>query len=214
MQDRIRNARLTYTQGALDENEVAREPLARFESWLREALDSGVLLEPHAMTLATVGESDQPSARVVLLRGYGERGFVFFTNYESRKGHELAARTRAALLFYWDALERQVRIEGSVERLAPEESDAYFANRPRGHRLSAWASKQSTIVPNRAFLETQMLQQDERFRHADVPRPAYWGGYRVVPHAYEFWQGRPNRVHDRIGYARDGTAWRIVRLSP
>ena len=164
--------------------------------------------------VASVGESGQPSLRVVLLRGYDERGFVFFTNYESRKGRELDTHPAAALLFYWGPLERQVRIEGFVSRLDAAESDAYFMQRPRGHRLSAWASKQSSVVPDRAFLEAQMNEEDRRFKDRDVVRPPYWGGYRVAPHAYEFWQGRRNRVHDRIAYALVDGTWRTSRLAP
>jgi pyridoxamine 5'-phosphate oxidase len=149
-----------------------------------------------------------------LLRGYDERGFVFFTNYESRKGRELEHRSKTALLFFWAPLERQVRIEGSVERLDAAESDAYFAKRPRGHRLSAWASPQSAVVPERATLEARMLDMEQRFEGSDVPRPPFWGGFRVVPAAFEFWQGRRNRVHDRLAYVRAGAAWRRERLAP
>ena len=214
MEAEIRDLRTSYEKSELDEARVARDPLEQFRTWLDEALHTDGLTEPNAVTVATVGADGQPSARVVLLRGYDERGFVFFTNYESRKGRELAAHPRAGLLFYWGPLERQIRIDGTVARLSPDESDAYFNKRPRGHRLSAWASKQSAIVPDRAFLEKQMAQEDERFRDVEVPRPPYWGGYRVMPEAYEFWQGRRNRVHDRIAYVRDGNAWRIERLSP
>lgn len=210
----ITNARISYEKGELVEGQVARDPFVQFEGWLGEALATEGLIEPYAVTVATVASNGQPSARVVLLRGYDERGFVFFTNYESRKGHELDGSGRAGMLFYWGALERQIRIDGTVARIAPEESDAYFAKRPRGHRLSAWASKQSSVVPDRAFLEAQMAEEDVRFKDIDVPRPEYWGGYRVAPEAFEFWQGRRNRVHDRIAYVRDGGAWRIERLSP
>ncbi|MBC5800936.1 MAG: pyridoxamine 5'-phosphate oxidase [Candidatus Eremiobacteraeota bacterium] len=209
----MRAARITYQKGALTEADVAPDPLAQFHVWLEEALADPDLREPYAMTLATVGDEAQPAARIVLLRGYDQRGFVFFTNYDSRKGRELAGHPRAALLFYWPSLERQIRIDGSVERLPAFESDAYFALRPRGHRVNAWASKQSSVVPDRAFLEAQMAQEDRRFRDVDVPRPPYWGGYRVEPHAFEFWQGRPNRLHDRIAYVHDG-AWHVKRLSP
>ncbi len=210
----IRDRRTSYEKGQLDEARAARDPLEQFRLWLDEALHAEAVVEPSAMTVATVGDDGQPSARIVLLRGYDERGFVFFTNYESRKGHELAAHPRAGLLFYWGPLERQIRIDGTVARLLSSESDAYFAHRPRGHRLSAWASKQSAVVADRAFLEKQMAQEDERFSGVEVPRPPYWGGYRVAPLAYEFWQGRRNRVHDRIAYVRAGTGWRMERLSP
>ena len=150
----------------------------------------------------------------MLLRGHDARGFVFFTNYDSRKGRDLAVRPVAALLFFWPALERQIRIEGAVARLDDAESDAYFASRPRGHRVSAWASHQSAVIPDRAFVEARMEAEDARFADVEVPRPPYWGGYRVTPEIFEFWQGRRNRVHDRLSYRRDGERWRIERLSP
>jgi pyridoxamine 5'-phosphate oxidase len=210
----IRAARVSYERGALDETVVAPEPFAQFAAWLEEAVATEGLTEPNAMTVASVSADGQPSARIVLLRGYDARGFVFFTNYESRKGHELDATGKAGLLFFWPALERQIRIDGSVARIDAAESDAYFAQRPRGHRLSAWASPQSSVVASRAFLEDRMAAEDARFGPGDVPRPPYWGGYRVTPHVFEFWQGRRNRVHDRIAYLRANDAWRIERLAP
>jgi pyridoxamine 5'-phosphate oxidase len=210
----IRDSRVTYEKGALDEATAADDPLVQFEAWLGEALATDGLPEPNAVTVATVSADGQPSARVVLLRGYDARGFVFFTNYESRKGRELDGAGKASLLFFWAALERQIRIDGTVERLSASESDAYFARRPRGHRLSAWASPQSAVVPSRAALEVAMREADERFVGGDVPRPPYWGGYRIVPHAFEFWQGRRNRVHDRIAYVRSGDRWTRERLAP
>ncbi len=207
--------RVSYERGSLEGDALGGDPLGAFGSWFGEA-QAAELLEPYAFTLATVGIDGQPAARIVLLRGWDERGFVFFTNYESQKGHEIAHTPRAALLFYWAALQRQIRIEGTVERLNAGENDDYFAKRPRGHRLSAWASRQSTVVPDRAYLEAQMAAYDERFADRDVPRPEYWGGYRVKPNRFEFWQGRRNRVHDRILYRRalETGAWVIERLSP
>jgi pyridoxamine 5'-phosphate oxidase len=205
--------RASYERGRLDENDAAANPIEQFRAWFEAALAAD-LIEPSAMTLATVGPAGAPSARIVLLRGFDERGFAFFTNYESRKGRELEANGRAALVFWWGALERQIRIEGTVQRLPLPESDGYFMQRPRGHRLSAWASEQSTIVRDRAFLEERMRQCDARFAGLEIERPPYWGGYRVAPLAIEFWQGGRDRVHDRLLYTRDGEAWRIVRLSP
>jgi len=210
----IRDSRTTYEKSALDEADAAADPHAQFERWLGEALETDGLPEPNAMTVATVSAGGQPSARIVLLRGHDARGFVFFTNYDSRKGHELDGAGRAGLLFFWAPLERQIRVDGRVERLDATESDDYFARRPRGHRLSAWASPQSAVVPSRAMLEERMADADRRFAGEDVPRPDYWGGYRVVPEAFEFWQGRRNRVHDRVAYVRDGDAWRRERLAP
>jgi pyridoxamine 5'-phosphate oxidase len=212
MTDSITDRRTSYERGSLDEAHAAAEPFAQFETWLADALAAN-LREPNAMTLATADASGHPSARIVLLRGWDERGFVFFTNYDSRKGREIAANPHASVLFYWDVLEREVRIDGAVEQLDASESDAYFARRPRGHRLSAWASPQSSVVPDRAALEAAMSEAEERFT-GEVPRPPYWGGYRVVPSEIEFWQGRRNRVHDRLRYRRAGTGWQRERLAP
>jgi pyridoxamine 5'-phosphate oxidase len=209
----FRDLRTSYERDQLDEAHAAAEPFRQFGAWLAEALGAG-LLEPNAMTVATCDAVGQPSARIVLLRGWDETGFVFFTNYESQKGREIDANARAALLFFWDSLQRQVRIEGGLTRLPPAESDAYFARRPRGHRLSAWASPQSRRVDGRPQLDAAMAQADERFAGIDVPRPPHWGGYRVAAERIEFWQGRRNRVHDRLVYARSGSAWMRERLAP
>ena len=213
MSDDLADRRKTYARDSLEEARAAADPFAQFRAWFDDAVN-GATGEAYAMTLATANAQGRPSARIVLLRGWDERGFVFFTNYQSQKGDDLAADPFAALLFFWDTLERQVRIEGAVVKLAAGESDAYFERRPRGHRLSAWASPQSRVVTDRAELDRGMAQADARFADVDVPRPAYWGGYRVVPDRVEFWQGRPNRVHDRLAYRRDGDAWLRERLAP
>jgi pyridoxamine 5'-phosphate oxidase len=210
----LADLRVSYERGHLDLPHGDADPFALFKAWLDEALAEESIVEPYAMSVATVDASARPSSRMVLLRGYDADGFVFFTNYESRKGTEIAGNSSAAMLFWWGALQRQIRIEGAIEKLSEGDSDAYFAKRPRGHRLSAWASHQSTVVPDRAALESEMAAVNLRFPGDDVPRPAIWGGYRLVPTYFEFWQGRRSRVHDRLAFTRERTAWTIARLAP
>lgn len=205
--------RQNYTRAGLTERDADPDPFRFFHRWFDEALAASVR-EPNAMTLATVGADGQPAARIVLLKGVDERGFVFYTNYESRKGRELAAHPRAALAFWWQELERQVRVEGTVEKVTPEESDAYFAGRPRGSRLGAWASDQSRPIPDRATLEGRLSKVAAAYPEGAVPRPPHWGGFRVVPTLVEFWQGRPSRLHDRLQYTPSGEGWTIQRLAP
>ena len=208
--------RKDYDRGSLDLSDLDPDPVRQFALWFEVARAAGVL-EPEAMTLATATPDGRPSARMVLLRGFDERGFVFFTNYESRKGIELNLNPYAALVFYWHALERQVRIEGSVTRTSDEESNAYFHSRPPSSRLGAWASDQSRVLPDRAILEEKMRRLEAAYPGGNIPRPPRWGGYRVHPAVVEFWQGRPSRLHDRFRYRRDPTdlgRWIIERLSP
>jgi pyridoxamine 5'-phosphate oxidase len=210
----IANMRKEYVWGGLSEADVESDPIRQFEKWFEQALTAN-LPEPNAMTLATATPDGQPSVRVVLLKGFDASGFTFFTNYHSRKGREIAANARAALLFFWPELQRQVRIEGTVERVAEAESDAYFRSRPLGSRLGAWASQQSEVIPSRDVLEERVRELMQRYSDGEVPRPPHWGGYRVRPLTIEFWQGRPDRLHDRLRYQRmqpDG--WRLDRLSP
>ena len=201
-----------YMRESLDEQDVAHDPFVQFDRWFKEAIAAKMPML-NAMTLATVSASGQPAARIVLLKGVDARGFVFFTNYSSRKGTEIAANPAAALLFHWTELEREVRIDGSVEKVTAQESDEYFASRPLGSQHAAIASPQSEVVPNRAVLEARFATAEKS--QGDAPtRPAHWGGYRVLPSAIEFWQGRPNRLHDRVLYSRADGGWKITRLAP
>jgi pyridoxamine 5'-phosphate oxidase len=208
------NRRDELSAHGLSEAELDPDPFRQFGRWLGDAL-AAQLPEPYAMTLATATPHGKPSARVVLLRGFDQRGFVFFTNYDSRKGQELAVNPWASLVLLWFELGRQVRIDGSVERVSVTESDAYFRGRPRGHCLAAWVSPQSQPVADRSLLERRMQELEAEFAGRDVPRPPNWGGCRVVPAMIEFWQNRPNRLHDRLRYLRTADdAWTIDRLAP
>lgn len=208
----LARVRRSYERTHLLEDAVTSDPIEQLQIWLNEAHAAGVL-EPHAMCLSTSLEN-RPSSRMVLLRGLDSRGLVFYTSYFSRKGRDLTANPHAAALFWWPQLERQVRIEGSVGQLPEDESDVYFAGRPRGHQLGAWASEQSEPVESREILDQRMLDYAERFEDEEVPRPHSWGGYLVKPERIEFWQGRPNRMHDRLEFTRGAAAWKMQRLQP
>jgi len=208
----IAQLRKNYTLGQLSETEVPSEPLALFHLWFDQAIKAECP-EPNSMTLATADACGNPSARIVLLKGADQDGFTFFTNYESQKGKDLAVRPKAALLFHWHELERQVRIKGNVERVDSAESDDYYHSRPPASRIGAWASPQSAEIPNREFLEEAEKRLKEQFGDAP-PRPEHWGGYRLRPTDIEFWQGRPSRLHDRIHYRLDAHSWKITRLAP
>jgi pyridoxamine 5'-phosphate oxidase len=210
--DKLAHLRKSYERDALDETHSASDPLEQFRRWLDQAIASE-LPEPNAMTVATVGPDGRPSTRVILLKGYDERGLVWYTNYHSRKGRELAAHPWAALQFHWKELERVVRIEGRVERTTEVESDEYFKSRPLDSRVGAWASPQSEVIASRAVLVAQAVKHAARFG-LDPPRPPHWGGFRVLPDVYEFWQGRPSRLHDRLRYRRVDSGWLRERLAP
>jgi len=212
----LAHIRREHDNRSLDESDVHENPFEQFTLWMEEVMDSGEGgIEVNAMTLATATPDGVPSARTVLLKGFDERGFVFYSNYESQKGRELSENPHAALLFHWARLGRQIRISGTVMRTSMEESDAYFHSRPQGSQLGASVSRQSQVIPNREWLEERLKALEEEYREDEVPLPAYWGGFRVVPTSIEFWQGRPNRLHDRLRYTLqpDGS-WNIERLSP
>jgi pyridoxamine 5'-phosphate oxidase len=199
--------------GALLEGDVDRDPLAQFRRWYTDAERADIRM-PQAMALATATGDGEPSVRMVLLKGIEDGEFVFYTGYVSRKAGELAANPRGALLFYWDPLGRQVRVEGTVRRVSADESDAYFATRPRGAQLAASASKQSAVLSNRDELDARVAELERRYAGGEVPRPEHWGGYRLAPDVYEFWQHREDRAHDRLRYRREGGDWVLERLSP
>jgi pyridoxamine 5'-phosphate oxidase len=219
MPDTLAELRREYAREVLNRDHVADDPIEQFQDWFDEALNAEVE-EPNAMTLSTAAPDGTPSARIVLLKGVDERGFRFYTNYDSRKGTELDQNPHAALVFWWAPLERQVRIEGSVERLPDDESTEYFRSRPRGSQLGAWASPQSRVVESREELEDNLQSVTDEYEDEPVPRPPNWGGYVVRPTQIEFWQGRPNRLHDRLRYRRPDTdsngsaAWTLERLAP
>jgi pyridoxamine 5'-phosphate oxidase len=214
MDTSVADLRQEYTFQGLSETDVHPNPFEQFKTWFDQAV-AAQLPEPNAMTIATVTADGKPSARIVLLKDYDERGFVFYTNYKSHKGQQLVENPWGAIAFWWAELERQVRIEGRVEKVSPAESDAYFHSRPKGSQLGAWASNQSQVIESREVLEQQLQKLKEEYDNKQVPRPPNWGGFRVIPSEIEFWQGRPSRLHDRLLYQRgeDGS-WKIQRLSP
>ncbi len=209
----IADLRKDYALAGLAEKDLARDPFRQFEKWFQEA-EASKLVEPNAMILATATRDGRPSARTMLLKGVDGRGFVFFTNYESRKGRELDANPRVTLVFPWFAFERQVIVEGTVTRVSREESEAYFHSRPLASQLGAWASAQSTVVAGRKTLEDAFKAVEKKYAGQVVPLPPYWGGWRLAPEVVEFWQGRRSRLHDRLRYRREGNEWVVERLSP
>ncbi len=208
--------RRSYERGALDLDDLDPDPIAQFRAWFQHASACGEVIEPNAMTLSTVDADGQPSSRTVLLKAFDERGLVFFTNYESRKAREIAANPRVALLFPWLALERQVKIQGTAEKISRAETVKYFLSRPVGHRLGAWVSNQSSVVSSKALLLNKLEEMKRKFADGEIPCPDFWGGYRVVPTRFEFWQGGRDRVHDRFEYrpGDDSPGWAISRLAP
>jgi pyridoxamine 5'-phosphate oxidase len=214
MDIRVADLRKEYIFQGLSETDVHPNPFKQFKVWFEQAL-AAQLPEPNAMTIATATPDGKPYARIVLLKRYDERGFVFYTNYESQKGRQLIENPWGAIAFWWAELERQVRIGGRVEKVSPQEADEYFHSRPKGSQLGAWASNQSQVIDSREVLEQRLQQLKQEYENKDVPRPPHWGGFRVIPDEIEFWQGRPSRLHDRLLYRRDKDgSWTIQRLSP
>jgi pyridoxamine 5'-phosphate oxidase len=213
IEQHIFQLRKDYSSESLDEGVVFPDPLHQFKFWLEEAAKAGVP-EVNAMTLATADALGNPSARIVLLRGFNEQGLQFFTNYSSRKGHDLKENPKACINFFWPELERQIRINGAMEQIAASESDAYFDSRPRESQIGAWASHQSEIIPSKEYLMEKFKNLEKEFEGRKIPRPPHWGGFLLKPESFEFWQGRPSRMHDRIGYFLDAGKWNIRRYSP
>ena len=209
----IRDIRQEYTLGGMDDSYLGANPIDLFDRWFREAVNAGIN-EPSAMALSTLGTDGYPQSRIVLLKGYGEEGFSFFTNYESQKGNALAQYPKASLLFFWPDLQRQIRITGNVEKTSVEESEEYFRSRPRGSRLGAWTSEQSQEIPSRKTIEERYEAFDRKFQEDDIPKPPHWGGYRLTPLTFEFWQGRESRLHDRISFRKENRKWKTARLAP
>ncbi len=209
----INTLRHDFSKQTLNEKDVDASPILQFEKWFKEAVDAHVN-EPNAMTVSTATKAGKPSARILLLRNFNESGFVFYTNYTSRKGLEIGQNPYCALLFFWPELERQIRIEGILEKQTAEESDIYFNTRPRGSKLGAWTSEQSKVIESRDILEHEFQKLSENFQGENIPRPANWGGFTLKPVSIEFWQGRPSRLHDRILYTQENSNWKIERLAP
>ena len=209
----LKSLRREYKLNNLSEETVNKNPFRQFEIWFKDMMNNGSI-EPNAMVLATADSNSKPSVRVVLLKGLDDEGFTFFTNYKSRKGKEIHRNKSASLLFYWAALERQVRVEGKIKKISRAESQKYFDTRPLYSRLAAWASAQSKIIPGREYLELQFQKYEKKFNGKKIPVPPDWGGYKLIPNYFEFWQGRENRLHDRIAFRKRKGKWEIVRLAP
>ena len=214
MREDIASIRKEYTQAELDEKTVSPNPFDQFEKWFQEAINSEII-EPTAMILSTVSESGQPFQRTVLLKTFDEKGFVFYTNYESRKARHMSQNPKVSILFPWYSLERQVAVTGAIEKVSTKDSLKYFLSRPQGSQLGAWVSNQSEVITSRSILETKLAQMKQKFKDGKIPLPDHWGGYRIIPDSIEFWQGRKSRLHDRIFFQREAdNAWNISRLSP
>jgi pyridoxamine 5'-phosphate oxidase len=214
MKNKLHDYRKLYQKHELLEEEIPKDPFELFHVWIREIEKNKEVDEVNTMNLSTVGLDGFPMSRVVLLKEYDDEGFVFYTNYESEKGRSIAKNPRVCLSFFWPKSERQVMIKGLAERTSEEESTTYFHSRPRGSQLGAWASQQSSVIPSREYLQKKLELLEEEFDGKDIPKPVYWGGYKVIPSEFEFWQGRPNRLHDRIYYSKEGEVWKMDRLAP